>query len=133
MIKEPIIVFTKNAAKGRELADGKNWYFCDGSASIAATTAKAFRDGGKNGIVITYPFAAMGMSLDRPGSTVILTGNPSIAEGYQATRTAGMPDNCYDKIYSFNSIDQLRLRLSKHKCYCLIQVISLRGCQCGGI
>jgi len=154
-ITEPVVVFVKNAAGGRKLADEKNWYFCDGSASIAAMTALAFQTGLKNGIVVTYPFAAMGLDLSRPDNSVILVGNPSIAESFQATNTAGIlvgnpsiaesfqatntagiRTNLFGfntgPVYSFKSIDQLQTRLDKHNCRCLIQTLNARGCQCGG-
>jgi hypothetical protein len=136
-IKEPIVVFVKNAAGGRKLADEKDWYFCDGSASIAGMTAEAFRTGHKDGIVIIYSCVAMGLNVCRSDNTIVLIGAPSIAQSAQAEYAAGVRKNLFGfntrPVYSFKTIDELRLRLGKHKCHCLVQVINLCGCQCGGI
>ena len=136
MIQEPVVVFTNNAVEGRKLAKEKDWYFYDGNARDSATVAQAFRAGIKNGIITSFYFTAMGLNLDRPDNSVVLVGNPSIAEGFQATRAAGVRQTVRDidtrPVYSFKTIDQLRLRLGKHDCRCPMQMLNARGCQCGG-
>jgi hypothetical protein len=122
---EPVVVFVASAAKGRKLAIEKDWLFCGrgSTGEVAAITAEAFRNGLKDGIVLTYGWVGFGINWRRPNTQLVLINRPNRICEEQAVNAV--------RPISISRIASVS-ELGNHRCRCPIQTLNLQGCQCGG-